>query len=84
MPHITLQTRYSDGTVQFETCLDLPSLNAALSWAVVNWHPAQGPRRVDAPGFYLNDRLLVSIDGGEFEPVAAAMVRASTPVGLAA
>lgn len=68
MPRIILQTRFTDDTVQHEyDCGDL-DLNAALGWAVRNWHPAQGPR----------------IDGAEFVPVMAAMARAYTPVGLAA
>ncbi|MYL97057.1 hypothetical protein GR702_04625 [Novosphingobium sp. FGD1] len=46
--------------------------------------PRTGPRIDGGEGFYLNHRLLVSIDGAEFVPVAAAMARAYTPVGLAA
>lgn len=81
---ITLQTRYEDGTVAHQCDVEAADLNDALTWAVACWHPAQGPRRVDGPGRYLNHRLLVAIDGGEFEPVGTAMVRAYTPVGLAA
>lgn len=69
MPHITLQTRYTDGTVQHERCLDLPDLSAALTWALANWHPARGQRVPHTDRFYVNHRLLVSIDGGEFVPV---------------
>lgn len=84
MPRVILQTRFTDDTVQHEYhCGDI-DLNAALGWAVRNWHPAQGPRIDGGEGFYLNHRLLVSIGGAEFVPVAAAMARAYTPVGLAA
>lgn len=50
MPRIILQTRFTDDTVQHEyDCGDL-DLNAALGWAVRNWHPAQGPASTAARG----------------------------------
>lgn len=81
---ITLQTKYQNGSVAHQRTVDVVDLNDALNWAVQSWAPAQGPRRVDGPGRYINHRLLVSIDGGEFQLVGDAMVRAYTPVGLAA
>lgn len=84
MAQFTLRSVYADGSVAHQRDVDADDLNDALTWAVTNWHPAQGPRCVNGPGHYLNHRLLVAIDGGEFEPVGDAMVRAYTPVGLAA
>lgn len=84
MAQFTLRSLYADGSVAHEQDVDAAELNDALTWAVASWAPAQGPRRVDGPGRYLNNRLMVSIDGGEFQLVGDALVRAYTPVGLAA
>lgn len=72
---IHLATFYADGAVNHRTTLDVADERIALAWAVQNWHPAQGVRRVDGPGHYLNDRLFVAVEGGEFEPVAAVVAR---------
>lgn len=84
MAQFTLRTLYADGSVAHQRTIDADDLNDALSWAVASWAPAQGPRRVNGAGRYLNHRLMVSINGGEFQLVGDAMVRAYTPVGLAA
>lgn len=69
MPSITLQSRYTDGTVQFEQTSDTLSLTALLTWAVQNTRWARGSRIPGSDEFSLNDRLVVSIDGGAFVPV---------------
>lgn len=76
--HFTIQTSHTDGTVQHETCVDMPDLRAALSWALRNWHPAQAERIASGPTkdgfhFYLNDRLMVSVDNGGFVNVRDAL-----------
>lgn len=88
---ITLQTRYTDGTVQHETSVDIADERAALGWALQNWHPARGQRIVDAPTFgvpvtprfYLNDALFVSAGGG-FENVRDVVARLQAPERKAA
>ncbi|MFT4056726.1 MAG: hypothetical protein QM681_19635 [Novosphingobium sp.] len=82
--NITLQTRYTDGTVQHERCTEADDLTALLSHLAANWHPAQAGRVPGTDRFYLNNRLLISIDGAEFEPVYSMLARLHTPVGLAA
>lgn len=56
----------------WEKTVDLPSVEAALGWAVVNWHPAQGVRNPKG-GFYLSPHLLLSIDGAPLRNVMDVM-----------
>lgn len=73
--HVTLETRYVDGTVQHSRTYDAPDERTALSWALENWHPARGGRIPGSASFYLNDWLLVSVDGGAFRPVSHVLAR---------
>ncbi len=68
-PRITVQTRYEDGTVQHERSFEGVDLIALLNSLVVNWTPAQGGRVPHSDRFYLNPRLMVSINGAAFVPV---------------
>lgn len=69
MAHITLQTRYANGTIQHERCFDMPTVRHAVGFALDNWHPARSVRVPGTDRFYVNDRMLVSVDGDDFIPV---------------
>lgn len=69
MPRIILQTRFTDDTVQFEHVSEGIDLLTLLAWALENTHWARAGRVPGGDQFYLNERVLVSIDGAEFAPV---------------
>ena len=82
---VTLAIRCDDGSIHPHWIKTVPADSAreALSWALLNWHPAQGVRHENG-GFYLNEYLVVRVGDGEWETVRQVVTRINTPVRRAA
>lgn len=82
---ITLAIQCDDGSIhpRWQRTIEVTDEATALSWALTNWRPAQG---IEMPGggHYLNESLMLSVNGDAFESIRDVLARLNAPERRAA